>query len=274
MLVAILYTTQLLSTQQESFTTKEILPSILSSSTEINLLQPITIKPDIPLYTPQLTNNQNCTVKNKECSHNNTIPKQIDNFTFQPTTNNTIEHTKRRKTFKKAHIPSLSIDRPSTILRFKAPKNKGGKRVQHIGAIEDSSSISTYIFHQGDYYIDSLHIESQTSNKNDRFTIKTKGKVRIFLNKDSYIIKRDDASKKRAYIELNYRKSASDLAIFSKGNLTIDASKRLKAHTIIYSYSNLTIISNKNSTIKGALYANGTLSIDKEIAIDNKQKGV
>lgn len=64
LLSALLTTTLLLA--GKSTTTQEILPSVLSSGTQIELLQSITIKPDIPLYTPQLTNKQNCRVYKKQ----------------------------------------------------------------------------------------------------------------------------------------------------------------------------------------------------------------
>jgi hypothetical protein len=167
LLSALLTTTLLLA--GKSTTTQEILPSVLSSATQIELLQPITIKPDIPLYTPELTNKQNCTTKKKnkyiECGYSSSTPKPLENFTFQATTDNSTQSITKNQTLKKANLSSLTVDKPKLTLTFKAPKNKEGRRVQHIGAIVDSSRVSTYIFHTGDYYIDSLKIESQADKK-------------------------------------------------------------------------------------------------------------
>ena len=273
---------------------KEIFPTILSSQSTIELRKPILVQKTDFLQSAELINEENCLLKmtkhnnkkhkekhnNKQsdkevlCKHNSDSITALPPFKFFPTNNQeTLKLHKKRKTFKQSHIPSLVISKSKTHLVFKAPKDSKGKRVQHIGCIIDTARVSSYTFHEGDYYIESLDIQSDDPKKNDLFTLKTKGKVRIFLNSASKIVKRAEKYKKRGYIELNYKNKSSDhLVIFAKSNLTIDASRRFKIKGFIYGYEDITLIGNKNSTYQGAVTAQGTLTLGKEEAKHWKQE--
>jgi len=267
---------------------QEIFPTILSSQGSIELLKPILVKKTDFLQSASLVNAENCLLKDSKgkknkhkkkkryelCKHNSDSIAVLPAFEFFPTNSQErLELDKKRKTFKQSHIPSLVISKSKTHLVFKAPKDSKGKRVQHIGRIIDTARVSSYTFHEGDYYIESLDIQSDDPKKSDLFTLKTKGEVRIFLNSDSKIIKRAERYAKRGYIELNYKnKSSSHLMIFAKSNLTIDASRRLKMRGFIYGYQDITLIGNKNSTYQGAVTAQRKLTLGKEEAKHWKQE--
>jgi len=261
-----------------SISPQKLFPTVLSSSMEIKLNQTIALKKTTIVTASELLGRENCIVsdyKRKKRNNHKTYGGEIceldssplpllGEFTFVPTTNNNTLSVKKRQTFTNANLPSLIVDRDEAKLVFKAPLDSNGKRVQHIGKIVDRAYNSNYTFHEGDYYIDSIDIESNHPKKNDTFFLKTKGKVRIFLNNDSKIIKRADDYKKRGYIELNYKRKTHNLVIFSKKNLLIDASRRLKMKGFIYGYSDVTLISNINATLVGAVTAQGKLTIGKE----------
>jgi hypothetical protein len=262
---------------------KSIFPTVLSSNTEIALRKPIVIKRTDFIQSPSLINEENCILekmkhknkhaKNKICQHHTDRGTALPAFKFFPSNNQeTLEITKKRKVFKQSHVPSLVITKAKTRLVFKAPKDSHGKKIQHIGTITDTAHTSSYIFHEGDYYIESLDIQSDDPKRNDLFTLKTKGKVRIFLNSESKIIKRAEKYRKRGYIELNYNKPSHHLVIFAKENLSIDASRRLKMQGFIYGYEDITLIGNKNSSYEGAVRAEGKLILGKENAKHWKQK--
>ncbi len=283
-----LFTYTLATPTTNNINPKEVFPTILSSQTSIELKKPILVEKIDFLQSREVINEENCFLKKKKekenkkdkkdtlCKYNSNAIATLLQFQFFPTENQqTLQIANKSKTFKQSHVPSLVISVSKSNLVFKAPKNRDGKRVQHIGTITDTANISTYTFHSGDYYIESLNIQSDDPKKSDLFTLETKGEVRIFLNSDSKIIKRAEKYKKRGYIELNYKNKSSDyLIIFAKSNLTIDASRRLKMRGFIYGYEDITLMANNNSTYQGAVTAQGTLTVGKEEAKHHKQEKV
>jgi len=261
---------------------KEVFPTVLSSQTRITLQKPISVKQTNFLQSQELINAENCFLKRFRhkkkdkhalCKHKSDSSAILSAFNFFATSSDeTLTLSKRKQTFSQADLPALNIQRSHTKLTFKAPLNAKGKRVQRIGAIKDISRRSTYVFHEGDYYIESLDIESENPRKNDVFRLKTKGKVRIFLNSDSRIVKKATKYKRRAYIGLNRSGKPSNLLIFAKGKLTLEASKRLKIKGFIYAYQDITLTGNKHASLRGAVSSEGKLTIGKEEAKHWKQR--
>ncbi len=258
-----------------ALTPEPLFPDVLSAKERIIIHTKVELqKADNTLQTPILNAEGTCFAKKKKlCQASGSVPESLEPFLFLSSNRAETLLLKRKRSFIEQHLPPITIAKEKLTLTFKAPKNSAGKHVQHIGTITDTGRKTTYVFHEGDYYIDALHITSEYGDRNDLLKIKTVGKVRLFLNEESYIIKRDDQYEDRAYIAINKDESSKKLFILSKAKLTIDASRRFKINAFIYGYDDVSIIGNKNATFKGAIHSDGVLTIGKEEPQHKKQKG-
>lgn len=252
---------------------KEVFPTVLSSFSEINLAQAIVLEKTNFLNAKEIINNEQCRLKkfkknNKVCIKEYGVIQPLAQFQFFATNNTAKLHLENKiQTFIEADLPDLNITMNYTDFTFQAPLNAEGKRVQRIGHITDTARVSTYTFYEGDYYIESLNIHSEHSKRHNRFRIRTRGKVRIFLNNDSSIIKKSSEHKHRGYVKINYNTSASNLLIFAKGKFMIDTSNIFKMKAFLYGYNDITLIGTLDSTVKGAITSKGTLTLGKEDAM-------
>ncbi len=253
-----------------------LFPSVLSASNNIILDTKIKLKRDRYLTADSVVGKNRCRYRaKKRCIVQRYQAVDISPLPNRVSKDSKIEDIHRYRLLDSKYVPSIKAQGNRTKLLFRAPMDsETGRKVQYIGDIIDHSSISNYIFYEGDYYIDSLQVESSSSSKNDIFRLHTKGVVRIFLKNRSYIIKRDDRyrRKHRALVSLNSHKSAKDLLIVAQDDLVVEASRRVMVRGFILGYKNIDIRGNRNSKYIGAIHAEGDLHIGYTDIIHPKQR--
>ncbi len=255
---------------------KTVFPSVLSSSGEVVFEAPAYLEPPV-VYASDVIGLEGCFGEEakhkrkgkakrrhprKRCERKPYTAGAPSPLRFgESGSTQTVAVTRPTARFTDATVPSLQIGVRHTTLHFQAPADGMGKKVQRIGRIVDRSGWSTYVFEEGDYYIDALDIQSAHRKGPNRFVLKTEGRVRLFLKEDSVISKRTRRRRGGTFVALNAGGNPGNLLIVSAGSLRIESYGKTRIRGFVFGYDDVTLAGAPRSLYAGAFHSCTKLTV-------------